>query len=56
MHNMHGLVKYCVPLIKGSISRPFYDIADLNLVGRHFMTQKVTFTNGCYGNYRNHGN
>ena len=49
---MHNLVKYCVPLLGGSISRPFHDVANLN----YSMTQKVTPTHGCYGNYCNHSN
>ena len=56
MRNTHYLVKYCVPLIEGSVSRPFHDITSPNLVGRHYMTQKVTSTNGCYQNHCNHGN
>ena len=32
--NMHNLVKYCVPLIGGSISQPFHDVASPNLLGR----------------------
>ena len=56
MRNMHNLVKYCVPLIGGSISRPFNDLANPNLVGRYNMTRKVTSTNGCHENYCNHGN
>ena len=51
MRNMHNLVKYCVPLTGCSISRLFHDIASPNLVGRYYMTQKVTSTNGCYENY-----
>ena len=56
MRNMLNLVKYCVPLIGGSVSRPFDGIASPNLVGRYHMTQKVTYTNGCYGNDCIHGN
>ena len=56
MRDMCNLVNYCLPLIGGSISWPFYDIATPNLVGRYCMSQKVTSTNGCYGNYCNHGN
>ena len=56
MRNMRNPVNYCVPLIGGSISWPFHDIANPNLVGRCYMTQKVTSTNGCYENYCNHGN
>ena len=33
MRNMHNLVRYCVPLIGGSVSRPFHDVASPNLVG-----------------------
>ena len=55
MRNMHNLVKYSVPLIGGSISRTFHDMASPNLVGRYYMTQIATSTNGCYGNYCNHG-
>ena len=47
MRNMRNLVNYCVPLIRGSISWPFHDIASPNLVGRCYMSQKVTFTNGA---------
>ena len=53
---MHNLVKYCVPLIGGSISRSFHNVANLNLVGRYNITPKVTSTDGCYENYCNHGN
>ena len=56
MRNMRNLVNYCVPLVGGSISWPFHDIASPNLVGRYYMSQKVTSTDGCYGNYCNHGN
>ena len=56
MHNMHNLVRHCVPLIGGSICRPFHDVANPNLVGRYNMTQKVNCTNVCYGNNCNHGN
>ena len=56
MRNMHNLIKDCVPLIRGPITGPFHDIASPNLLGTYYMTQKVTFTNGCYGNYCNHGN
>ena len=56
MRNMRNLVNYCVLLIEGSISWPFHDIGSPNLVGRYYMSQKVTSTNGCYGNYCNHGN
>ena len=31
MRNMRILVKFCVPLIGGSISWPFHDIASRNL-------------------------
>ena len=55
MRNMHNLVKYCVPLIGGSISRPLHDVANPDLVGRYNMTQNVTSTYGCYENYCNHG-
>ena len=56
MRNMHNLVRYCVPLIGGSISRPFHDVSNPNLVGRYNMTRKLTSTNGYYENYYNHGN
>ena len=56
MRSMRSLVNYCVPLIGGSISWPFDDIASPNLVGRYYMSQKVTFTCRCYGNYCDHGN
>ena len=56
MRNMRNLVNYCVPLIGGSISWSFNDIASPYLVDRYYIGQKVTFTNGCYGNYCNHGN
>ena len=39
MRNMRDLVKYSVPLIGCSTSRPFHDIANPNLVGRYYMTQ-----------------
>ena len=49
MRNMRNLVNLCcVPLIAGSISWPFHDIASPNLVDRYYMSQKVTSTNGCY--------
>ena len=56
MRNMCNLVNYHVPLIGGSISWAFHDIASPNLVGRYYMSQKVTSTDDCYGNYCNHGN
>ena len=42
MRNIHNLVKYCVPSIGGTISQPFHDVANPNLVGRYNMTRKVT--------------
>ena len=45
MHNMHKFVKYCVPLIEGSISQPFHDVASPNLVARYYMIQKITSAN-----------
>ena len=56
MRNMHNLVKYCVPLIRVSISRPFHDVASPNLASRYYMTQKITSIDGYHGNYCNHGN
>ena len=56
MHNMRNLVNYRVPLIGGSKLWPFHDIASPNLIGRYYMSHKVTFINGCHGNYCNHGN
>ena len=56
MRNMRNLVNYCVPLIGGPISWPPHDIASPNLEGRYYMSQKVTSTNGCHGNYCNHCN
>ena len=56
IHNMHNLVKHCVSLIRSSISQEFYNLASPNLVGRYYMTQTITFANGCFGNYHNHGN
>ena len=50
-----NLVKYCVPLIGGSMSPSFQDTASPNLVCRYYMTQKITPAIGCYGNYCNHG-
>ena len=43
MRNMCNLVNDCVPLIGGSISWPFHDIANPNLVGRYHISQKVTY-------------
>ena len=47
MRNIGNLVNHCVPLIGGSISSPFHDIASPNLVDRYYMSQKVISTNGC---------
>ena len=49
MRNIRNLVNQCVPL-------PFHDIESPNLAGRYYMSQEVTSTIGCYGNYCNHGN
>ena len=43
MRNMHNLVEYCVPLIGGSISRPFHGLASPNLVGKYH----ITSAKGC---------
>ena len=56
MRDMHNLVKYFIPLVGGSISRPFHDIATQNLVRRCYMTHKITSTNDCYEIQCNHGN
>ena len=54
MRKLRNLVNYCAPLIGGYIFWPSHDIASPNLVGRYHMSEKVTSTDGCYGNYCNH--